>query len=131
MSVTLLIGPTLSGGTSTVFASTGAYASGKASFSAPDSTRILPKTVDFLTKNPTPQGSNPGVARGGLKVSVANRVEDSDCCNVLPGTIIIEVDARWPLTQPEAILDEAISIFRAAVNSSTFVDSIKKGVLPL
>lgn len=130
MSFVINIGATETGGTATTLVPTGQTAPGKRSFATPASTRLEPELVDVLTRNPVPNKSDPGVARGGLKITVAERVAEEGCCTVTAGTCIIDVDARWPLSQPESAIDRAVAILRAAVMSDEFVDSIKKGILP-
>lgn len=130
MSFVINVGATESGGTATTLVPTGQTAPGKQSFATPVSTRLTPETVDVLTRNPVATKSDPGVARGGLKIAVASRVTEEGCCTTSSGVAIIDCDARWPLSQPEAVIDRAIALFRAAVMSDEFVAAIKQGILP-
>lgn len=130
MSLNVTIGATLTGGTSTALTPAGLYAGGKASFTTPTHTRLEPQIVDFLVTAPTPKGSDPGVARSGVKIAFANRVEAEGCCTIVPGTIIADIGVRWPLAQPEAVVDEVIAWIRGVVYTTAFADAIKKGVLP-
>jgi hypothetical protein len=130
MSLTVLLGATLTGGVSTVLASSGLSAGGKASFVAPDHTLLEPRVVDIFVTKPTTTTADPGVARSGLKVAYASRTTESGCCNVNAGTIIADVAFRWPLSQPEAVVDDAIAMLRALVYTQEFADAIKSGILP-
>lgn len=125
-----LLGATLTGGTSTTLSPSGLSAGGKSSFTGPGHSRLEPQTVDFLVKAPVTNSKDAGVARSGLKIAFANRAESEGCCNVVPGTIIVDVDFRWPLSQPESIVDDAIAYLRGIVYTTQFADAIKKGVLP-
>lgn len=123
-------GGTMTGGTTVTLSPSGLYAGGKASFTTPDHSRLVPQTVDFLVRQATPQGTNPGTARSGLKIAFANRETTEGCCDVKAGTVIIDVDFRWPLSQPETLVDAAIDYLRALVHTTAFADALKKGVLP-
>lgn len=130
MSVTIKVGATQTGGTDTVLTSSGGVSPGKVTMLLPSGTRLTPKTVDFLTTNPTVVGTNPGTARGGVRVVMANRVTEEGCCTTQVGSVIIDLTVRWPLTQPSTLVDEAIAVLRGLVYAPEFVDSIKKGTLP-
>lgn len=127
----LNVGGTLTGGSTVVLTPAGLYAGGKASFTTPTHTRLEPEVIDFLVTPAKTSKTDPGVARSGLKISLANRVEEEGCCTVNAGTVIIDVGVRWPLGQPEAILDAAIQKLQALVFSQAFIDGAKKGVLPV
>jgi hypothetical protein len=45
--------------------------------------------------------------------------------------VIIDVGFRWPLSQPESLVDDAIKYLQALVFTSAFVDACKKGTLPV
>lgn len=125
------LGGTLTGGTSTTLTPAGLSSGGKASYTAPGHTRLEPQLVDFLVKQAVVSKSEPGVARSGMKVAFANRVEAEGCCNVIPGTVICDVDIRWPLSQPETLVDDVIAYVRGLVWTTAFADAIKKGILPV
>lgn len=124
-------GGTLTGGATMVLTPAGLYAGGKASFTTPSHTRLTPQVVDFLVTQASTTKNDAGTARSGLKIALANRVESEGCCDVQSGTVIIDVGLRWPLSQPEAIVDDAISLLQALVFNTAFVDALKKGVLPV
>lgn len=124
------VGGTMTGGSTVALSASGLYAGGKAGFTTPDHTRLEPQTVDFLVRQAVPQGQNPGVARSGLKIAFANRETAEGCCDAKAGVVIIDVDMRWPLSQPETLVDSALSYLRALVHTSAFADALKKGVLP-
>lgn len=130
MSLVVKLGATLTGGTDTTLTSAGLSAGGKASFVAPDSTRLEPRLVDFLVKAPVTTQNQPGVARSGLKVSFASRMQASGCCDVQAGNVIVDLDFRWPLSQPETVVDDAIAYLKALVYTQEFADAVKKGILP-
>lgn len=130
MTVTIKVGATQSGGTDTVLTRSGSVTPGKVEMLLPSNSRLVPKMVAFLTSNPIPKGTNPGSARGGLRVVLANREVEEGCCTVNQGSVIIDVDVRWPINQPEALVTEAIAILRGLVYSQEFADSITKGSLP-
>jgi hypothetical protein len=123
-------GGTMTGGATVVLTPAGLYAGGKASYTTPDHTRLEPQVIDFLVTQAVAKGTDPGVARSGLKIAFANREQAEGCCTVQPGTVIIDVGLRWPLAQPEAVVDGAIAYLQALVFSTAFVDALKKGVLP-
>lgn len=124
------VGGTLTGGSTVALASSGMSSQGKASYATPDHTRVEPRTVDFLVKQATTTANSPGVARSGIKIAFANRLEVEGCCDVKAGTVIIDVDVRWPLSQPETLVDDALSYLRALVHTTAFSDAVKKGILP-
>jgi hypothetical protein len=124
-------GGTMTGGSTVVLTPAGLYAGGKASYTTPSHERLTPQVVDFLVTPAVTSKSEPGTARSGLKVALANRVESEGCCNVQPGTVIIDVGFRWPLSQPESLVDDAIKYLQALVFTSAFVDACKKGTLPV
>lgn len=124
------VGGTMTGGSTVVLTPAGLYSGGKAGFTNPDHTRLEPRTIDFLVRQAVPQGTNPGVARSGLKIAFANRETAEGCCDAKAGTVIIDVDFRWPLSQPEAVVDSALDYLRALVHTSAFADALKKGILP-
>lgn len=130
MSVTVKIGATLTGGADVVLASAGLSAGGKSSFITPDHTRLNPQVVDFLVTPATTTKDDPGTARSGVKIAFANRVQGEGCCTVSPGTVIIDVGTRWPLSQPEELVDDALAMLRGLVYTQAFADAFKKGILP-
>jgi hypothetical protein len=124
------VGGTMTGGATVVLTAAGLYAGGKASYTTPTHTRLTPQVIDFLVTPASTTKDNPGVARSGLKIALANRVETEGCCDVQAGTIIIDVGLRWPLSQPESVVDEAIDLLQSLVFNTAFVDALKKGILP-
>lgn len=126
----LNFGGTMTGGSTVALTPAGLSAGGKASYTTPTHTRLEPELVDFLVTPAKTSASEPGVARAGLKVSLANRETAEGCCDVKSGTVIIDVSVRWPLSQPESVVDAAIDYVQALVHSTSFVDAVKKGVLP-
>lgn len=130
MALNVLIGATQTGGVSTALTPAGLYAGGKASFTTPTHTRLEPQIVDFLVTAPTPKGTDPGVARSGMKIAFAKRLQEEGCCTVVPGTIIADISLRWPMAQPEEVVDEVIDWIRGLVYTTAFADAVKKGVLP-
>lgn len=130
MSFTIKTGATLSGGTDRLLTSAGLYAGGKASFTAPTHTRLAPRLVDLLVSPPIARGADPGVARAGAKIMFADRQQSEGCCTVQPGSMIIDVGARWHLSQPETLADDAIAYLQGLVFHAAFIDAIKKGILP-
>lgn len=124
-------GGTMTGGSTVVLTPAGLYAGGKASFTTPNHTRLEPQTVDYLVTQAVATKNSPGVARAGLKIAFANRETAEGCCTVEAGTVIIDIGVRWPLNQPEAVLDDVLSYLPALVSSAAFSDAVKKGVLPV
>lgn len=124
------LGGTLTGGTSVDLIPAGLSANGKSTYLAPGSNRLEPRTIDFFVTAPTTTKNDPGVARSGFKVAFANREVSEGCCNVAAGTVIIDVSVRWPLSQPQGVLDDAISYARSAIMSSEFNSSAIYGTLP-
>lgn len=123
------VGGTMTGGTTLALTLIG-LTGGKASFATPTHSRLEPETVDFLVTPAVTNKTDPGVARSGLKISLANRLETEGCCGVQAGTVIIDVGLRWPLSQPESIVDTAIDLLQSLVFNTAFVDALKKGTLP-
>lgn len=130
MSVVVKVGATLTGGTDKTLSFSGMPLAGKSSFVAPGSTRLAPRTVDFLTNVPVTTKTDAGVARGGLKVTFSDRLVEEGCCTVQAGSVIIDVGVRWSLNQPESLVDEAIQYLQGLVFTQAFIDSVKKGVVP-
>lgn len=114
MSITVNnVGGTLSGGTSKVLSFAGNSTGTKASFIAPDHTRLAPRTVDFYSTPAKTTASDPGVARSGLKITLGDRLAEEGCCTVQMGAVIIDVGLRWSLNQPAELVDEAIEYLQA------------------
>lgn len=131
MSITLKIGATLSGGTNVVAVNNGTSGEGSNTFALPTNTRLLPRTIKFFTNIPATTASNPGTARAGARMILGNRVSEEGCCTVTPGTVIVNVDVAWPLSQPAALVDEAIAELRALVYTDEFAALVKNGMLPV
>jgi hypothetical protein len=125
------VGGSMTGGATVVLTPAGLYAGGKASFTTPDHTRLTPEVIDFLVTPAQTTKDSPGVARSGLKIALASRVETEGCCDVQAGTVIIDVGLRWPLSQPESAVDDAIDLLQALVFNAAFTDALKKGILPI
>jgi hypothetical protein len=125
------ISPTISGGTATTLTPAGLSAGNKASYTAPTHTRLEPRLVDFLVQAPSPQKNGvPGVGRNALKVNFASRTAEEGCCSVSAGSIIVDISVRWPLDQPEALLDSALEYAATLIRTDAFKDGAKKGTLP-
>lgn len=123
------VGGTLTGGDSVNLTFIG-LTGGKASFVSPDHTRLAGRQVDVLASPAKTTAADPGVARGGLKITFSDRQTSEGCCTVTQGSVIIDVGVRWPLSQPEALVDEAIEYLQALVFTQSFIDAVKKGILP-
>lgn len=130
MSLVVKLGATLTGGTDTTFTSAGLSAGGKASFVAPSHSRLEPRMVDIMVTPAKSSAGQPGTARSGLKIALASRTTESGCCGAQEGTVIIDVGCRWPLSQPETVVDDALSYLRGLVYTQEFADAFKKGILP-
>lgn len=131
MSLTVAnVGGTLTGGASVNLAFAGMVNAQKASFVLPTHTRLSGRQVDVLSTPAATTAKDPGVARGGLKITMSDRQTEEGCCTVSQGSVIIDVGVRWSLNQPEALVDEAIENLRALVFTQAFMDSVKKGILP-
>jgi hypothetical protein len=124
------LGGSMTGGSTVVLTPAGLSAGGKASYTNPDHTRLEPRIVDFFVSQAKGQGSDPGVARSGLKISFASRTTEEGCCNPAAGSVIIDIGIRWPLSQPYTVVDSALDYLQSLVFSSAFVDGIAKGTLP-
>jgi len=127
--VNITTGATLTGGATTVLSPAG-ITPGKSTFVGPDHTRLVPNTVDFTVSGGNPIGSNPGVARTGVKISFANRLTEEGCCTVKAGSVIVDLGVRWSLDQPSSLVDDALDFLKGLVFSTAFEDAVKKGVLP-
>lgn len=123
-------GGTMTGGSSKTLTPAGLYAGGKASFTTPDHSRLEPQVIDVLVKPATTTKTDPGVARAGIKVALANRETAEGCCDVKAGTVIIDVEVRWPLSQPQAVVDDAVKYLQSMVFATAFTDAVTKGILP-
>lgn len=131
MSVALTnVGGTLTGGSTVNLSFAGNSTGTKASFLAPTSTRLAPKQVDFYSNPAKTSATDPGVARGGLKITFADRQATEGCCGVQAGSVIIDLGIRWSLNQPESLLDAALDYLQSAVFSAEFISAVKTGALP-
>lgn len=124
------VGGTLTGGASVNLTAASSFKDGKASFVTPSHTRLEGRIVDVLVTQARTTASDPGVARGGLKIAFSDRESVEGCCSVSQGTVIIDANVRWPLSQPEALVDEAIEYLQALVFAPEFISAVKRGVLP-
>jgi len=120
----------MTGGSTVALTPAGITAPGKSTYTIAGHTLLNPKTVDFFTTRPKTQNTSPGTARNGFTIRLANRVTEEGCCTVEAGTVIIDVNVRWPLNQPQTILDDAVKYLQALVNNSAFVSQVSSGVLP-
>lgn len=123
------LGGTMTGGASATLASAGNTA-GKASFVTSDTSRLTPKTVDFLVTAAKSSSADPGVARSGLRITFANRTTEEGCCTVSAGLVGIDVNLRWHLSQPESLAEDAIEYLQSLVFTQAFKDALLKGTLP-
>lgn len=132
MSLTVKVGATLTGGSDVVLSSAGLSAGGKVSFITPDSTRLTPEQVDIFVSGPGTSGNKNdlGTARTGFKIAFASRVTEEGCCTPAAGVVIADFGFRWPLSQPEAVVDDVIALLRGLVYTTAFADAVKKGILP-
>ena len=120
---------TMTGGSTVVLTPAGLSAGGKASYTNPDHTRLEPRVIDFFVTEAKGQGTDPGVARAGIKISFASRTTEEGCCTTAPGTVIIDLGVRWPLSQPQSVVDGAIDYLQSLVFNAAFTDAVK-GILP-
>lgn len=132
MSVTLSnVGGTLTGGSSLVLANAGQNnVAGKVAFYTPTHTRLAAREVDFYVGAAKTTTTDAGVARAAAKVTFANRDAVEGCCTVKAGSVIVDLGIRWSLNQPDTLVDDALNTMASIVNSPTFKDAIKKGLLP-
>lgn len=124
------VGGTLTGGASENLTNIGSNVVGKSSFVLDAHTRLSHRQVDLLTTPAKTTPSDPGVARGGLRITFGDRQAVDGCCTVQQGSVIIDVGVRWSLNQPEALVDGAIEQLQALVFTTAFINAVKKGVLP-
>ena len=125
------VGGSMTGGATVVLTPSGLSAGGKASYTTPNHTRLEPQVIDFLVKQATTTKDDPGVARSGLKIALASRSTEEGCCGVTAGTIIFELSCRWPLGQPEALVDSAFDYMQALLFNQSTIDGLKLGTLPV
>lgn len=124
------VGGSLTGGSSQTFTYAGSPVAGKVSYVSPTHTRLTPRQLDLTMSNATTTSKDPGVAKSGAKITFGDRSVESGCCTVSQGNVIIDLNLRWSLNQPEALVDEAIDALQALVFSTSFIDALKKGILP-
>lgn len=124
------VGGSLSGGATQVLTFAGSQNGSKVSYVTPAHTRLAMRQVDFYSQAARTTPSDPGVARGGLKVTFGDRQAEEGCCTVQQGSVIIDVGVRWSLNQPATLVDDAIAELRALVFTAAFEDAVKKGILP-
>lgn len=124
------VGGTLTGGANQTLSSGGIPTPGKAVFFTPTHSRLAVREVDFLTTPAKTTATDPGVARGGLKITYGDRQSTEGCCTVQAGSVIVDVGVRWSLNQPESLVDDAISELQALVFTPAFIAAVKQGVLP-
>jgi hypothetical protein len=55
---------------------------------------------------------------------------EEGCCTVKAGAVIVDVNFRWNLNQPEAVADDVIAWLKGLVYTTAFSDALKKGILP-
>lgn len=103
---------------------------GGAAFATPDHTRLEPETVTFYAQPAKSTASDPGVARAGMKISLAQREAAEGCCTIQAGSVIVDVGIRWSLNQPETLVDDALKYLQSAAFTSALADAVKKGTIP-
>jgi hypothetical protein len=127
----LNVGGTLTGGTTVALQNAGQNSStGKSVFYTPAHTRLAAREVDFYVGTAKTTNTDPGVARAGTRIMFANRDSVAGCCTAQSGSVIIDINARWSLNQPDTLVDEAIDYASSLINSPQFLEAIKKGFLP-
>lgn len=127
------VGGSLTGGSTVALAFGGITAAGKfskATFVHPDHTRLEPRMVHITATAPTVSKDDPGVARGTLQIAFANRVEAEGCCDVKAGTVIVDVGLRWPLSQPESLVDDVWALLAPLFSTAAVKTALVDGVLP-
>jgi hypothetical protein len=120
----------MTGGLSQTLTAGGIPTPGKAVFFTPTHSRLAQRQVDFLSTPAKTTNVDPGVARGGMKVTFGDRTSTEGCCTVNAGSVIIDVGVRWSLNQPETLVDEAITELQALVFTPAFIAAVKQGILP-
>lgn len=131
MSITLAnVGGTLTGGASQTFTYAGSPVAGKVSYVSPTHGRLTPRQLDLTMSQATTTQTDPGVARSGAKITYGDRLVEEGCCSVSQGGVIIDLGLRWSLNQPSTLVDEAIEALQALVFNASFIDALKKGILP-
>jgi hypothetical protein len=123
------VGGTMTGGSTVALTMSGMFAN-KVSYTTPTHTRLEPRTVDFFLTPSETTAKDPGVARAGLKIYFADRLQEEGCCTVAAGSVIVDVGIRWSLNQPDTLVDEALDYLQSAAFSAALSDAIKKGILP-
>lgn len=123
------IGATLTGGATAVLAPAGIMP-GKSIFTAPTHSRLEPRTVEFTSAAPTASAKDPGVARSGMKITLADRQVEEGCCTVATGLVAIDLGFRWHLNQPVELVDDAIALLQGLVFNTAFIAALKDGSLP-
>ncbi|DAD50914.1 coat protein [ssRNA phage SRR5467091_9] len=123
------IGASLTGGSSVALSPAG-VTPGRSTYVAPGHTRLEPKTVEFYSSAPVTTAANPGVARSGMKISLASRTSEEGCCTVQAGFVAFDIGFRWHLNQPESLVDDAIEYLQGLVFTAGFANAMKAGILP-
>lgn len=130
MSYSLLLNPTVTGGTATVLIPINQVGN-RAQWAFPTHTRLTPHTLSIVIEPANTTSVDPGVARTSFKISKANRLAEEGCCTVKAGTVIIDVGVRWPLAQPSTEVDTVVADLQALVNSPSFKLAIISGLYPV
>lgn len=127
MSFTVIVAPTLTGGTSVTLVPTG---NGTGKYVYPGGTRLERTEVElFVQQKGT---SAKPVASTGLRLTDRKVSESEGCCSVAADTIAFNLGVLYPLMSGIEALDVegALDRFLAVVNSDEFKAAIMNGVLP-
>jgi hypothetical protein len=95
----------------------------------PGHSRLSARTVDFTKTDPVVTNKEPGVARGGIKIAISDRLTEEGCCTVQAGSVIFDIGMRWNLNQPEANVDTSLALLQALLFNTAVISGIKTGVL--
>lgn len=129
MSIT--IGGTQTGGTSTALTPAGQDQSGRYRFALPTHTALNQRLITSGVKTQSPTKDSLGFVEETVDLSFANAEAAEGCCGTTTGGVYVNLKIRRSLNMPDTLVDEALDVLQGIAYSPSTADGVNKGLVTL
>lgn len=129
MSIT--IGGSQTGGTSTALTPAGQDQSGRVRYALPTHTALNQRMITTGVKVQAPTKTDLGFVEETMDIALSNAEAEEGSGNIATGGVFVNLKIRRSLNQPGSLVTEGIDILQGIAYAAALEDGLTKGVVTL